>query len=190
MTVVELFGLRKLNSTISQKNIVCFLFTEEESRKPTAKVSTRLATPGSRFFLQEIKKLHSLEHVPDIQFLSLFVSTEELLSSLNSQDQDPDDPSTQDCQCAPRDFFVTSLQFRQVFSRLPIRVSTKPCQMSVDCPFSSLQVPVRTPPTRPQTLSRKEFDDHCEEVSSARDVVNWTPSTGYLVRLPTKHIFF
>ena len=76
-----------------------------------------------------------------------------------------------------------------MLSRLPIRVSTKSCQMSFDCPFSSPQIPVRTPPTSPQALSRKEFDDNWEEVSSASDVVNWTPSTGYLARLPTKHAF-
>ena len=87
---------------------------------------------------------------------------EDLLASFNAQDQGPDDPSAQTCQFAPRDFFVTSLIFRQVLSRLPIRVPTKSCQMSFDCPFSSSQIPVRTPPTRSQTLSRKEFDDNSQ----------------------------
>ena len=74
-----------------------------------------------------------------------------------------------------------------MISRLSIRVSTKPCQMSFDCPFSFPQIPVHTPPTSPQALSRKEVDDNWEEVSSASDVVNWTPTIGYLARLPTKH---
>jgi hypothetical protein len=36
------------------------------------------------------------------------------------------------------------------------------------------QIPVRIPPTRPQTLSRKEFDDKWEEFSSVSEVVHWT----------------
>ena len=119
--------------------------------------------------------------------LCLCVSTEVLLDSFNTQDQAPDDPSSQDCQCVPRDFFVTSLHFRQVLSWLPILVSTKSCQMSSDCPLSSPQIPVGTPPTSPQALSRKEIDDNWEEVLSACNVVNRTPTTGYLARFPTKH---
>ena len=53
-------------------------------------------------------------------------------------------------------------------------------------------IPVHTPPTNPQALSRKEFDDNWDEVddnwdevSSSRDVVNWISTTGYLARLPT-----
>jgi hypothetical protein len=118
--------------------------------------------------------LQAQSKAPDIQFLSLRASTEELLASFNAQDQAPDDPSTQDCRCVPRDFLKTSFQFRQVLSRSSLRVSTKPTQMSVDCPFSSPQISVRIPPTRPQALSRKEFDDNLEEFSSASEVVHWT----------------
>ena len=62
-------------------------------------------------------------------------------------------------------------------------------RMFVDCPFSSLQIPVRIPPTSPQVLSRKEFDDNWDEFSSASVVVHWTSSTGYLPRLFFKHTF-
>ena len=109
--------------------------------------------------------LQSQSKVPDNQFLSWCVSTEELLSSFNTQDQTPDDSSTHDCQCAPRDFFVTSLQFRQVIS-------------SSD---TSSHTTYKT-----TGFIVKEFDDNWVEFSSASDVVNWTPSTGYLARLPTK----
>jgi hypothetical protein len=131
--------------------------------------------------------LQAQSKAPDIQFLSFHVSTEELLASFNTQDEAPDDPSIQDCRCVPLDFLKTPFWFRQVFSRSPLRVSTKPTQMFVVCPFSFLQLPVRIPPTSLQALSRKEFDDNWEEFSSASVVVHWTSSTGYLVRIFFKH---
>ena len=55
--------------------------------------------------------------------------------------------------------------------------------MSVDCPFSFRQIPVRTPPTSPQVLLRKEFDDNWEEVSSVSQTeyvwvtgLEWNPA--------------
>ena len=57
---------------------------------------------------------------PDIYSLSLCVSTEDLLSSFNTQDQTPDDPYTytQDRQCAPFDFVENPLHGIQVLARL------------------------------------------------------------------------
>jgi hypothetical protein len=61
--------------------------------------------------------LETQSKAPDIHFCLLHTSTEELLVSFNAQDEAPDDPSTQDCRCVPRDFLKTPLLFRQVFSR-------------------------------------------------------------------------
>jgi hypothetical protein len=71
--------------------------------------------------------------------------------------------------------------------RLTVRVSTKSCQMFFDLLSSSLHFPVRTSPTSLQASSRKEFDVNWEGVSTAHDGVNWTPFTGSLARLLTKH---
>jgi hypothetical protein len=79
--------------------------------------------------------------------------------------------NSQDRQCAPCDFVETSLHYRQVLSRLTVRVSTKSCQMSFDYISISLQFPVRTPPTNLQPSSRKEFDVSWEEVSTTHDLV-------------------
>ena len=144
-------------------------------------ISTRVAIS------QYISSLQTQSKTPDIPLLSLHVSTEEVLVSFNVQDQASDDPSVPDRQCAPCDFFATSPHFRQVFSRLSIRVSTESCQMTFDFPSSDHQIPVRTPTTDPQVFSRKEFNDQSWEVSWTQDVVNWTSTTGPLARLPTKH---
>ena len=50
--------------------------------------------------------------LPDIPLLSLRASTEKLLAAINAQDQAPDDPSVQDRQCAPRDFFINITPFQ------------------------------------------------------------------------------
>ena len=60
----------------------------------------------------------------------------------------------------------------------------------IDLLSNSLHFPVRTPPTILQVSSRKEFDVNWEGVSTAHDgvnCINWTPSTGSLARLLTKH---
>ena len=43
------------------------------------------------------------------------------------------------------------------------------------------------PTYKPTGFIAKGVDDNWEEVSSAHDVVNWTPTTVYLVWSPTKH---
>ena len=134
-------------------------------------------------FSQYSASLQVQSKVPDIHLLSLRASTEELLTSFNSQDQSPDDPYSQDRQCTPCDFVKNPLHCSQVLSRLPVRVSTKSCQMSFDLLSSSLHFPVRTSPASPQASSRKEFDVNWEGVSTTHDGVNWTPSTGSLARL-------
>ena len=50
--------------------------------------------------------------------LSFRVSTEELLVSLNTQDQVPDDTHTQNRQCVPCDFVENPLHYGQVLVRL------------------------------------------------------------------------
>jgi hypothetical protein len=61
---------------------------------------------------QYLTSLQTQTKVPDIQVnvrgldlgLSLLESTEELLTSFNTQDQTPDDTLSQDHQCSPCDF--------------------------------------------------------------------------------------
>ena len=137
-------------------------------------------------------------------FSQCFIRAEEddLGVSFNTQSQTPDIPGISSHEAFS--YYTSSLQAQSkapdiqffslcvstedlLLSGLPLRVSTKPCQVSVDCPFSSPQIPDHIPPTSYQVLSRKGFDDNWEEFSSVIDVVNWTPSTGYLPRLPTKH---
>jgi hypothetical protein len=67
------------------------------------------------FFFYEAS-LKAQSKAPDIQFLSLRVFTEDLLTSFNTKDQ-VDDPSTQDCRCVPRDLLKSPVPFSQVFAR-------------------------------------------------------------------------
>ena len=62
--------------------------------------------------------LQSQVKTPDIQFLSLCVSTEELLASFNAQDEAPDDPFTQDCCCVPLDFLKTPCPVQTSFFKV------------------------------------------------------------------------
>ena len=60
---------------------------------------------------QYTASLQAQSKAPDIPLLLLCASTEEHLASFNSPDHAPDDPSVQDRQCAPCDFFATSPHF-------------------------------------------------------------------------------
>ena len=92
---------------------------------------------------------------PDIPSPSLRASIQELSASFNAQDQAPDDPCHIHVpQCAPRDWFSTPSPFSQVFPRLPIWLSTVPCQVSFDLPPSAHHYPVRIPITGLQPFLR------------------------------------
>ena len=73
--------------------------------------------------------------------------------------------------------------------RLPIWISTDPCQVSFDFAPSGHQIPVLTPTTGLQPFSRKEFHVHSREVLLSHDVVNWISTSVTLARFFTnRHI--
>ncbi len=99
---------------ISKEKFRKFVSYNAQSQEPHIPVSS-----SHTVLSQYSSSLQVQAKFPDIHLLSLCVSTEEILASVNTQDQDPDDPHTQDHQCAPCDFVENPRHYSQAQSKVP-----------------------------------------------------------------------